>query len=416
MSQKNPQKIRNSSFSRNVGARNSHLHGPLHLAPSQVCKMPKRSRDDDDDFSSMVDSFSLFPTTDSSSLGLPDSDIAWVFETNADPTQMQFTDFGSSDFDTPTQDIPLSDNRNHTDVHADTLASRDLFAAYHTSNGSSSSVPSSRSTSSSALPLSSASSSPPFPLAVEAKPHMGQVSLCRSLCGSDSCLTAALRTLTALHVAHSACLSAHQEVSTVQQARTMETVLATNKEIVTGMTPILACSCSGKSLVQLLLSIICGNLIAWNSAMISADLEQGDLFDGRRSTFSSACSLPSDPTQAPKARVLPQPITIGQHQIDGSLGRALRAQVMAGELRVLEGLVDALSRRFCEASRSDSDSSTSSASQVRNANPPAPTSRDNPSLQSKGLSNVVHRNITSSLRTRLQIQQAKIFSQLGHAD
>ena len=68
----------------------------------------------------------------------------------------------------------------------------------------------------------------------------------------------------------------------------MEKVLATNKENVAGMTPILTCSCSGKSLVQLLLSIVCGNLIAWNSAMIGADLVQGDLFDGCRSTFSSA--------------------------------------------------------------------------------------------------------------------------------
>ena len=89
---------------------------------------------------------------------------------------------------------------------------------------------------------------------------------------------------------------------------------------------------------------------------------------------------------------------------------------MAGELRVLEGLVDALSRRLCEASRSDSVSSTSPASQMRNINGPAATSRDSPSLQSKGVYNVVHRNITSSLCTRLQIQRAKIFSQLGQVD
>jgi hypothetical protein len=78
----------------------------------------------------------------------------------------------------------------------------------------------------------------------------------------------------------------------------METVLSTNKDVVAGMAPILACSCSGKSLVQLLLLSICGNLIAWNSAMISADLEQGD-------PFSSAFSLSAGPAQAPRARVLP---------------------------------------------------------------------------------------------------------------
>lgn len=356
----------------------------------------------------MADSYSLFPTTDN--LGLPDCDIAWAFETDADPAQMQFGDFGSSDIDTPTLQIPFSGNHILTDTKVDALAGRDLFAEYQTSNDSSSSVLSSAS---SALSLSSSSSSPPFPVAVETK---GQVNLCRSLCRSESCLTAALRTLTTLHVAHSACLSAHQESPTVQQPRTMETVLATNKEIVAGMAPILACSCSGKSLVQLLLFIVCGNLIAWNSAMISADLEQGDPFDSRRSTFSSACSLSPGPAQASRARVLPQPITIGQHQIKGSLGRALRAQVMAGELRVLEGLVDALSRRFCEVSRSDSVSSTSPATHMKNVNGRVAASRDSPSLQPKGLSNVVHRNIASSLRTRLQIQRAKIFSRLGQAD
>ena len=370
----------------------------------------------------MADTFSLFHSTDI--LALPDCEMAWGFETDGDSQmQMQFSDFGSSDIDTSTptlqpQPLPLTGEPIHSDhTHADALA-RELFPAYQVSNGSSSLVSSSRSKSaSSALSLSSSSSSPPFPGAVEVQLHAGQVNLCRSLCSkSESCLTAALRTLTTLHLAHSACLSAHQESPTVQQARTMETVLSTNKDIVAGMSSILACSCSGKSLVQMLLSIICGNLIAWNGAMISADLEQGDYFDGRRSTFSSSSSLSSGPAQTPKARVLPQPITIGQHQINGSLGRALRAQVMAGELRVLEGLVNALSRRFCEASRSDGASSTSPATQMRNVNSRAGTPRDTPSMQSKGLSNVVHRNITSSLRTRLQIQRAKIFSRLGQAD
>lgn len=344
------------------------------------------------------------------SLGLPDCDMAWAFETDADPTQMQFSDFGSSDIDTRIRQ-PLShhDNRIDIDTHADALAGRDLFAGHQTLDGFSSPVPSSRPTSVSSVLSSSSSCSLPFSIAVEAQPHTGPVNLCRS----ESCLTAALRTLTTLHIAHPACLSAHQEAPTVQQARAMETVLSTNKDIVTGMTLMLACSCSGKSLVQLLLSVVCDNLIAWNSAMISADLEQGDPFDGRRSTFSSACSSSSGHAQAPRARVLPQPITIGQHQINGSLGRALRAQVMAGELRVLESLIDALSRRFCEASRSDGASSTSPVTHTRNVNGRAAISRDTPSLQSTGLSNVVHRNIISSLHIRLQIQRAKIFSQLG---
>ena len=380
--------------------------------------MPKRTRYDDD-FSFTPDSFSLLHTDDS--LDLADCDTAWVFETDADATQMQFFDFGSSDVDIPAlHPVPVSGSRIHTNTNtfADLLDGDELSAGYQASNSSSLSVPASRSTStSSALFLwpSSSSSSPRFPVAVVAQTHTGNVNLCRSLCRAETCLTAALRILTTLHIVHSACLSAHKEAPTVQQARKMETVLSTNKDVVAGMAPILACSCSGRSQVQLLLLSICGNLIAWNSAMISADLEQGDSFDCRRSTLSSACSLSAGPTQAPRARVLSQPITIGQHQINGKLGRTLHAQVMAGELRMLEGLVDALSHRFCEASRSDGACSTSPDTHMTNASFRVGTFRDTPSMQSKGLSNVVHRHIISSLHTRLQNTQAKIFSVLGQA-
>ncbi|KAH9210139.1 hypothetical protein DL95DRAFT_393730 [Leptodontidium sp. 2 PMI_412] len=197
----------------------------------------------------------------------------------------------------------------------------------------------------------------------------------------------------------------------------METVLSTNKDVIASMAPILACFCSGKSLVQLLLLSICGNLIAWNSAMISANLEPGP---GDPFSSAGSGSLPAGPAQqAPRARVLPQPITIGQHQINGKLGRALHAQVMAGELRILEGLVDALSRRLCEASRSDGAGASPATTHSRNlSGRGATTSRDTPtssSQQSKSLSHVVHRHIISSLRTLLENTRAKIFSGLGQA-
>ncbi|KAF2128242.1 hypothetical protein P153DRAFT_50358 [Dothidotthia symphoricarpi CBS 119687] len=374
--------------------------------------MLKRTRADDD-FCSTADSFPLFHTADNLSC-----DTAWAFETEPDPTQMQFSDFGFMNIDIPAlQSIPLSDHRIHTNTHADVFAGQDSLAGYQTSNGSSTSELSSRSTSASSalFLLSSSSSSPPFSASVEAQPHTRQANLCRSPCRSETCLTAALRTLTTLHVVHSACLSAHQEDPSVQQAWKMETVLSTNRDVVAGMAPILACSCSGKSLVQLLLSSVCGNLIAWNSAMINALFEQGDSFDSHRSIFSSVSSLSAGHAQAPRARVLPQPITIGQHEISGSLGRALHAQIVAGELRTLEGFVDALSRRFGEASKSDGASSTSPAIHMRNANSRAATCRDTPSLQSKGLSNIVHRHIISSLRTRLHSTRAEIFSRLGQA-
>ncbi len=358
--------------------------------------------------------------------GLSGCDPTWVFEADTDlaQMQMQFSDFGSTDIGIPDvpgfQSLHGGEGRLHSGGHSDFVACHDLSAGYQMSNGSSLSMPSSRSRSASSLsamllpsysssPSSSSSSSPspPFPVAAEIKPHdagqVQQVSQCRSQRHrSEKCITAALHALTTLHIAQSACLSAHQETPTVQQARKMETVLSANKDTIARMGSILACSCSTKSPVQLLLLSICGNLIAWSDAMISADPDQGD------DPFSSACALPAgSPAHTPKVRVLPQPITIGQHQIGGKLGRALHAQVMAGELRVLEGLVDALSRRFCQASGSDGASGTTPPTHMRNVGGRAAVS---PSLQSKGLSNNVHRHIVSLLRTRLENTRARIFS------
>ncbi|GKT49754.1 uncharacterized protein ColSpa_09935 [Colletotrichum spaethianum] len=350
----------------------------------------------------------LFDPSTADSLGLSDGDTAWMFEPDADPAheQMQFTDLGSTDIQIPDvpdlELLPSGDIHMHADTDADLGARRDSPGGYQTSNGSSLSVPASRSTSASS-PSSSSVAYPGFPLPFQAMTHTGQRQ--GNLCTSQRCLSAALRILTALHIAHSACLSAHREDPTIPQTRKMETVLSMNKDVIAAMGPILACSCSAKSLVQLPLLSICGNLIAWNRAMISASINQGD------DPFLPTTALCAGPTKAPEARVLPQPITIGQHQISGKLGRALHNQVMAGELRILEGLVDALSRRFGETSGSDGASGTSpTAAHARNVNGRETTAQDTHLLQSRGLPPNVHRHIISSLRTRLEHTRGMIFS------
>jgi hypothetical protein len=343
----------------------------------------------------------MFPSS-ASTMSMPDCDLNWAFD-STDPMQLQFPDFGASDIDYHTLNPLLSEANIHNG-----FSDKDLFGSYQSSNSGSLFMPSGTSTpsgSSSALYLSSSasstSSSPLFPVSLESSLQIGHANLCRSNRGTETCLTTALRIMTTLYVAHSTCLSAPHESATFLQARKMETVLSTNKDVVAGMTPILACLCSSESSVQLLLSSICGNLIAWNSAMISAECgEQLDYFDGR--PFSSAGSSSGSPGTPSQARVLPQPITIGQHQIDGSLGRAIHAQVMAGELRVLEGLVESLGHRFNGSSRVDETSPTSQ-----------PRSTCSQSSPSKGLSNVVHRHIIASLRARLQNTRANIFTRLG---
>lgn len=365
---------------------------------------------------STPDLFSLFPTPTADSLCLSDSDTAWLFETDADPLhmQMQFSDMDYADIEIPDvpdlQPLPSRDSHVDTDAYAELVAGQDSPAGHHqASNGDSPPMPESRSTSTSSALLSSLSHSPRFPGPVEAQPHTGkpQVNVCTSQStGSETCLAAALRSLRILQIAHSVCLSAHREAPAVQQTRKMETVLSTNKDVVAGIGPILTCCCSAKSLVQLLLLSICGNLITWNGAMISANLDQGD------GPFSPASGSSADPTQAPQVRVLAQPITIGQHQLNGELARVLHNQVMAAELRILEGLVDALSRRFGEKSRSDGVFGTSpTATHMGNVNGRATATRDTSLLQSRSLSHNVHRHVISSLRMRLENTRAKIFSQ-----
>ncbi|EFQ33707.1 uncharacterized protein GLRG_08636 [Colletotrichum graminicola M1.001] len=361
---------------------------------------------------------SLFPPPTADSLGLSDADAAWLLEPDADPAQMQMqlSDIGPTDIEIP--DVPDTDlerdGQFHPNVLADIFTGQDSPAGYQTSNDSSLSVPVSRSPSTSSALFLWSPSSPPssaphhrLPFA-EAQMHVEepQAKLCTSKrCGSETCLAAALRILKTLHIAHSACLSAHREAPAVQQTRKMETVLSTNKDVVAGMDPILACSCSARSLVQLLLLSLCGNLIAWNSAMISADFDQSD------DTYSPASALSANLSQTPRARVLTQPITIGQHQIGGKLGRVLHAQVMAGELRILEGLVDALSRRFAEVPKSDVVFSTfPTSTDARNVNSRAATASEPSSWHSQGLANNVHRHIISSLRTRLENTRALVFS------
>lgn len=365
---------------------------------------------------------SSFPTPTADSLGWPDSDAAWMSETAADlsnPTQMdlQFSDIWSTDIgnlNVPDLHTVLSeDNHVLTDTHIDLVASQDSPAGVGTPHGSSLFAPESQPTQASAgwfqWPPSSSAQSPHFSAANQAISRTTQLraDLCTSQRrASETCLTTALRTLTDLHIAHATCLSTHSEGPTAQQTRKMETVLSTNRDAVACMGTILACSCSTKSTVQLLLLSICGNLMAWNSAMINADLGQGD------DPFSPISALSANPAQALEARVLPQPITIGQHTISGKLGQILHTQVMAGELRILEGLVDALSRRLCEASPTDGAFNTSpTAGHMRNINNRTLDARDAPSLHSRGLASSIHRQVISSLRTRLEIARARIFSQ-----
>ncbi|KDN72236.1 hypothetical protein CSUB01_12271 [Colletotrichum sublineola] len=186
--------------------------------------MPTRPQHDDVQMSFTPDLLSIFPP--------PTGDTTWLLEPDAHPAQMQMpiSTIGSADIEVP--DIPDMDPEIAGHIHSDTLADpfigQDSPAGYKTPNDSSPSVPVSRSPSTSSALFLWSSSLPPSsaphhrPPLTEVQMHAGglQAKLCTfQRCGPETCLTAALHILTILHIARTACLSAHREALAVQQTR-----------------------------------------------------------------------------------------------------------------------------------------------------------------------------------------------------
>lgn len=158
-----------------------------------------------------------------------------------------------------------------------------------------------------------------------------------------TCMVSALKTLQALHMPPSVCLSAGATTSSTSspQPRMTDCVLSTNREAVRLIFDMLECTCSSSSQVQLVLTIICGKLIAWCRAIVRNGFENS-------STMRSAVDKHNVDHEDHTERVLHQPITVGKYSINVTLEYKIRGQVVFDELHHVEALTKDLSRRVKE--------------------------------------------------------------------
>ncbi|KAL9126603.1 MAG: hypothetical protein Q9175_007892 [Cornicularia normoerica] len=118
-------------------------------------------------------------------------------------------------------------------------------------------------------------------------------------------------------------------------------VLSTNREAVRLIFNILEYTCSSSSQVQLVLTIICGKLIAWYRAMVRNRCENSSI-------MLSAVDKHNFNHEDHTERVLHQPITIDEYSINVTLEYKIRAQVIFDELQHVEALTKGLSQRVKE--------------------------------------------------------------------
>lgn len=215
------------------------------------------------------------------------------------------------------------------------------------------------------------------------------------------CMASATKILKSLHITSTACLCRTGNESITpgpRQPRMTDSVLTGNRDVVTMVSKMLKCICSLRPQVQLVLSIICDKLIAWCRAMIRSN------YDGCSESPSVGNGIRNDKDQA--ERVLRQPITIGDHRLDGVLESKIRAQVILGELQRLEALIENLARRIKE--------STCGASAVRAGRKVFTTNPSSPMLSGEpGLPEIIHGRLAAFLRRQLQAAKTDMGTLLG---
>lgn len=180
-----------------------------------------------------------------------------------------------------------------------------------------------------------------YPLGVK-HPHK---TISAEFCSPNSrtCMKSALKILRALHIPPRTCLWASYKTSIPcsRQPRLIDAVLSTNKDIVKSVSNMLKCTCSLSSQLQLILTIICGKVLAWYRAIIRNDNAPND-----SSMLPPSTSSKSTSDDDFIERILHQPITLGRYSFDGTLESKIRAQVVFSELQYLETMIETLSGRI----------------------------------------------------------------------
>ncbi|KAF2495999.1 hypothetical protein BU16DRAFT_560850 [Lophium mytilinum] len=124
---------------------------------------------------------------------------------------------------------------------------------------------------------------------------------------------------------------------------TLDSVLATNKDAVEKVSVLLGCPCSTNPHYSTTVAFTIIKILAWYQAVAGL---------GSPHNAVSASSAAADGTASsggPLEAFTATPIALGAFQLDGEDEARFRAQVVLGELRRVEKLVDKFSDRYCKA-------------------------------------------------------------------
>lgn len=155
-----------------------------------------------------------------------------------------------------------------------------------------------------------------------------------------SCMQAAIETLWSLHTSNVSnfCLSNNNlkanGAAGFVSPRSSEDVLQKNKEIEKVLSSVLACACSERPRVQVLLVNICHRLLIWYKAVVPC----------HKPLLSIATSFMG--REEPGETISHQPIRIGEYCLDEALELRIKAQVVFAELQKLEILISILVSRM----------------------------------------------------------------------
>ncbi|KAI4162078.1 MAG: hypothetical protein LQ342_004248 [Letrouitia transgressa] len=214
-----------------------------------------------------------------------------------------------------------------------------------------------------------------------------------------NCTALALNSLRALHSPRQTCLCSSNSELVARQPRMTDSVLSINKNAIDAIGRILRCTCSSHAQTQILLTLICTQLIVWYRAIVAVDHS-----DSTDPTVSSASPSGFEASKTHSDRieqVFYQPITIGEYYCHSKVDRKIRAHLVSSELQRLARLMSNFFGRreeleaVCEFAKG----------------------QKGPDRESKiGVTETVQKSLSSSIREELQAAKKEIRLLFGGHD
>ncbi|KAJ5573554.1 uncharacterized protein N7459_007981 [Penicillium hispanicum] len=170
-----------------------------------------------------------------------------------------------------------------------------------------------------------------------------------------TCTPSILHALQNLCIPPSVCLSVgddsfpspHEPAPNTQSghSRKMDDALTTNRKVIELVSHVLCCPCSGTPSVQLLLVVLCDRVVAWYRAMANSGNDEP--FTAAPGPFSVPTSSAADDDEQGE-RILAQPVTIGEFAMDPAMQMRIQDQLVIGELRRVECMIQQFAARVQE--------------------------------------------------------------------